>query len=37
MQGALEESTKTAEEISANVPAAAVWMFYYGEYLQEPA
>lgn len=27
MQGALEESTKTAEEISANVPAAAVWMF----------
>ncbi len=27
MQGALEESIKTAEEIWANVPAAAVWIF----------
>ncbi len=33
MQGALEESAKTAEEISANVPAAAVWIFYAGEHI----
>ena len=32
MQGALEESSKTAEEISVNLPAAAVWIFYAGEH-----
>jgi len=35
MEAALEEDTKTAEEISVNIPAAAVWIFYAGEHIYE--
>lgn len=33
MQAALEEGSKSAEEISVNVPAAAVWILFAGEHI----